>query len=83
MLYNYLTDVNKNIKILNIEISNPCSLNGNIGGGSFITLATESENFSLISNFKNLEEFTLDYDWPAEYYYSDFINDKSLIEVLF
>ena len=83
ILYNYLTDINKkNIKILNIEISNPCSINGNPGGGSFITLATESEDFSLISNFKNLEEFTLEYDWPAEYYFDAFISGNSLIEAL-
>ena len=80
ILYNYLTDVNKNIKILNVEISNPCSINGNPGYGSFYTLATLNEDFSLISNFKNLEEFTLDYDWPAEYYY-DF-EGNSLVEAL-
>ena len=83
ILYNYLTDINnKNIKILNIEISNPCSINGNPGGGSFFTLATESEDFSLISNFKNLEEFTLEYDWPAQYYFGGFISGNSLIEAL-
>ena len=45
-------------------------------------MATLNEDFSLISNFKNLEEFTLDYDWSAEYYYGDFINGNSLIEFL-
>ena len=43
-------------------------------------MATPNEDFSLISNFKNLEEFTLDYDWPAEYYY-DF-QGISLVEAL-
>ena len=80
ILYNYLTDVNKNIKILNVEISNPCSINGNPGYGSFYTLATLNEDFSLISNFKNLEEFTLYYDWPAEYYYE--FEGNSLVEAL-
>jgi hypothetical protein len=67
ILYNYLTDVNKNIKILNVEISNPCSINGDPCYGSFYNLSTLNEDFSLISNFKNLEEFTLDYDWAALY----------------
>ena len=81
ILKNYLADINKNIKLLNIEISNPCSINGNPGLGSFYTLATMSEDFSLISEFKNLEQFTLEYDWPAEYYF-EFDFDHSLSKAL-
>ena len=69
ILKNYLENINDKINILNLKISNPCSINGDPGNGSFISLATGSERFTIISKFQNLEEFVLLYCWPAEYYY--------------
>ena len=69
ILQNYLKNINNKINILNLNISNPCSIDGDPGDGSFISLATGSENFTIISKFQNLEEFVLLYDWPAEYYF--------------
>ena len=43
-------NINKKIKLLNLNVTNPCSIDGNPGDGSFIDLAIESENFSIISN---------------------------------
>ena len=80
ILHNYLKNINNNINILNLNISNPCSINGDPGDGSFISLATGSEDFSIFSKFQNLEEFVLLYDWPGEYYTG--FGSKSLINSL-
>ena len=42
-------NINIKIKSLILNICNPCSINGDIGEGSFIDLATPNEEFSLIS----------------------------------
>ena len=76
ILKNYLKNINDKIKILNFNISNPCSINGDPGNGSFISLATTNENFTIISKFQNLEEFVLLYDWDGEYYYGFDGNDS-------
>ena len=47
-------NINKKIKLLNLNVANPCSIDDNPGDGSFIDLATGSEDFSIISNFQNL-----------------------------
>ena len=74
-------NINKKIKLLNLKVTNPCSIDDNPGDGSFIDLATGSEDFSIISNFQNLEKFVLLYDWPADYYFG-FDGNKSLIKAL-
>ena len=81
ILNNYLMNINKKIKFLNLNVANPCSIDGNPGDGSFIDLAIESENFSIISNFQNLEEFVLLYDWPGDYYFG-FDKKNFLIKAL-
>jgi len=81
ILENYLKNINDKINILNLNISNPCSINGDPGDGSFISLATSSEAFTIISKFKSLEEFALLYDWPGEYYFG-FGGSYSLAESL-
>ena len=80
ILHNYLKKINNNINILNLNISNPCSINGDPGNGSFISLATGNEDFSIFSKFQNLEELVLLYDWPGEYYYG--FGSNSLINSL-
>jgi len=81
LLKNYLININNKIKLLNLNVSNPCSIDGNPGDGSFCLLATESKDFSIISKFQNLEELVLLYDWPADYYFG-FDKNKSLIKAL-
>jgi len=81
ILQNYLKNINPKINILNLNISNPCSIDGNPGNGSFYDLATESEDFNIVSKFQNLEEFVLLYDWPGDYY-SEFDFDNSLSNTL-
>ena len=81
ILHNYLMNINDKIKILNMDISNPCSINGDPGGGSFIDLATPNEDFTVISKFRNLEELVINYDWPAEYYFG-FDEDKSFVNAI-
>jgi hypothetical protein len=66
LLKKYLININNKIKLLNLNVSNPCSIDGNPGDGSFCLLATESEDFSIISKFQNLEEFVLSYDVPED-----------------
>ena len=61
-------NINIKIKSLILFISNPCSINGDPGDGSFCCLATPNEEFSLISKFQCLEELSLSYEWPGEYY---------------
>ena len=81
ILQNYLMNINNKINLLNLNISNPCTINGKPSDGSFYSLATPSEEFSPISKFQNLEEFVLLYDWPGDYY-NNFDENKSLITAL-
>jgi hypothetical protein len=81
ILHNYLDDINTNIKLLHVEVSNPCYVNGWNGGGSFYGLASPNEEFTIISKFKNLEQFVLRYDWLYDSYYYDF-DGSTLIDAL-
>ena len=81
ILKNYLDDININIKLLHIEVSNPCYVDGWNGGGSFYGLASPNEEFTIISKFKKLKQFVLRYDWLYESYYYDF-GGSTLIEAL-
>ena len=81
ILHNYLDDINTNIKLLHVEVSNPCYVNGWNGGGSFYGLASPNEEFTIISKFKNLEQFVLRYDWVYDSYYYDF-DGSTLIDAL-
>ena len=49
ILQNYLKNINPKINMLNLNISNPCSIDGNPGDGSFYVLASESEDFNISS----------------------------------
>ena len=80
ILDNYLSNINNDIKVLNIDVDNPCCINGNPGDGSFFCLATPNESFDVILKFSNLKIFVLSYEWPAEYYFG--FGSKNLSYVL-
>ena len=82
ILENYLKNINKKIKWLNLNICNPCSINGELDECySFCEVATPSEEFSLISKFQCLEELILSYKWEGDYYY-DFDKNDSLSDAI-
>ncbi len=80
ILDNYLSNINNDIKVLNIDVDNPCCINGNPGDGSFFSLAAPNESFDVILKFSNLKIFVLSYEWPAEYYFG--FGSKNLSYVL-
>ena len=81
IINNYFNEFSDKIKILNMNISNPCDIEEKSTDGSFIDLATRSEGFSSIGRFKNLEEFVLSYSWKGSPYFP-FDSEQTLAEAL-
>ena len=64
LLDDYLMNINKKIKILNLDVSNPLCFDDSKADCGIIN--DVGEFFSIISKFQNLEEFVLSYDVPED-----------------
>ena len=69
LLNDYLKNINKKIKLLNLDVSNPLCFDDSQADCSIYNEACQG--FSIFSEFQNLEEFVLSYDVP-EYCLGDY-----------
>ena len=62
LLDDYLMNINKKIKLLNLDVSNPLCFDDSKADCGIINGL--GQDFSIISKFQNLEEFVLSYEYP-------------------